>query len=128
MAKVNADDVLESIESWTVLDLNKLVKGIEDKFGVSAAAPAPVAAAGGAAAGAAPAVEEKAAFDVILSEVGPNKIQVIKELRAVTTLGLKEAKDLVDSAPKPVKNGASKEEANSIKQKLEAVGAKVELK
>ncbi|MDO8729612.1 MAG: 50S ribosomal protein L7/L12 [Candidatus Omnitrophota bacterium] len=129
MSKVNVDDVLESIEAWTVLDLNKLVKGIEDKFGVSAAAMAPVAAAGGgAAAGAAPAAEEKATFDVILAEVGPNKIQVIKELRAVTTLGLKEAKDLVDSAPKPVKNGASKEEANSIKQKLEAVGAKVELK
>ena len=129
MSKVNVDDVLESIEAWTVLDLNKLVKGIEDKFGVSAAAMAPVAVAGGgAAAGAAPAAEEKATFDVILAEVGPNKIQVIKELRVVTTLGLKEAKDLVDSAPKPVKNGASKEEANSIKQKLEAVGAKVELK
>ena len=129
MSKVNVDDVLESIESWTVLDLNKLVKGIEDKFGVSAAAMAPVAAAGGAAAGgAAPAAEEKATFDVILAEVGANKIQVIKELRAVTTLGLKEAKDLVDAAPKPVKNGASKEEAQTIKQKLEAAGAKVELK
>ena len=129
MSKVNVDDVLESIESWTVLDLNKLVKGIEDKFGVSAAAMAPVAAASGAAAGgAAPAAEEKSTFDVILAEVGANKIQVIKELRAVTTLGLKEAKDLVDSAPKPVKNGASKEEAQTIKQKLEAVGAKVELK
>ena len=129
MSKVNVDDVLESIEAWTVLDLNKLVKGIEDKFGVSAAAMAPVAVAGGASAGgAAPAVEEKATFDVILAEVGANKIQVIKELRAVTTLGLKEAKDLVDAAPKPIKNGASKEEANTIKQKLEAVGAKVELK
>ena len=129
MAKATVDDVLESIEAWTVLDLNKLVKGIEDKFGVSAAAMAPVAAAGGAAAGgAAPAAEEKATFDVILAEVGANKIQVIKELRAVTTLGLKEAKDLVDAAPKPIKNGASKEEAASIKQKLEAVGAKVELK
>ena len=129
MSKVNVGDVLESIESWTVLDLNKLVKGIEDKFGVSAAAMAPVAVAGGAAAGgAAPAAEEKTTFDVILAEVGANKIQVIKELRAVTTLGLKEAKDLVDAAPKPIKNGASKEEAASIKQKLEAVGAKVELK
>ena len=130
MSKVNVDEVLDSIESWTVLDLNKLVKGIEEKFGVSAAAMAPVAVAGGggAAGGAAPAAEEKATFDVILAEVGANKIQVIKELRAVTTLGLKEAKDLVDAAPKPVKNGASKEEANSIKQKLEAVGAKVELK
>ena len=129
MSKVNVEDVLDSIESWTVLDLNKLVKGIEEKFGVSAAAMAPVAAAGGASAGgAAPAAEEKTAFDVILAEVGANKIQVIKELRAVTTLGLKEAKDLVDTAPKPIKNGASKEEAASIKQKLEAVGAKVELK
>ena len=130
MSKVNVDDVLESIESWTVLDLNKLVKGIEEKFGVSAAAMAPVAgvAGGGAAGGAAPAAEEKSTFDVILAEVGANKIQVIKELRAVTTLGLKEAKDLVDTAPKPVKNGASKEEAQTIKQKLEAAGAKVELK
>ena len=129
MSKVNVEDVLESIESWTVLDLNKLVKGIEEKFGVSAAAMAPMAVAGGAAAaGAAPAAEEKTTFDVILAEVGANKIQVIKELRAVTTLGLKEAKDLVDSAPKPIKAGASKEEAQGIKQKLEAVGAKVELK
>ena len=131
MSKVNVDDVLDSIESWTVLDLNKLVKGIEEKFGVSAAAMAPVAVAGGAAgaAGGAPAAaEEKASFDVILAEVGANKIQVIKELRAVTTLGLKEAKDLVEAAPKPVKTGANKEEAQAIKQKLEAVGAKVELK
>lgn len=131
MSKVNVEDVLESIESWTVLDLNKLVKGIEEKFGVSAAAMAPVAVAGGAAGagGAAPAVaEEKVAFDVILTEVGANKIQVIKELRAVTTLGLKEAKDLVEAAPKPIKTGANKEEAQAIKQKLEAVGAKVELK
>ena len=127
---MNVDDVLESIEAWTVLDLNKLVKGIEEKFGVSAAVLAPVAVAGGAAAGGgtAAAVEEKTTFDVILAEVGANKIQVIKELRAVTTLGLKEAKDLVDSAPKPIKAGAAKEEAQTIKQKLEAVGAKVELK
>ena len=130
MAKVHVDDVLESIESWTVLDLNKLVKGIEEKFGVSAAAMAPVAvaAAPGGAAGDGAAAEEKATFDVILAEVGANKIQVIKELRGVTSLGLKEAKDLVDTAPKPVKTGASKEEAQTIKQKLEAVGAKVELK
>ena len=129
MSKVNVEDVLDSIESWTVLDLNKLVKGIEEKFGVSAAAMAPVAAAGaaGAAAGGQEA-EAKTTFDVILAEVGANKIQVIKELRGVTNLGLKEAKDLVDSAPKPVKAGASKEEAQTIKQKLEAVGAKVELK
>ena len=129
MSKVTIDEVLDSIESWTVLDLNKLVKGIEEKFGVSAAAMAPVAAAGGAGGGAAAVAEEaKTTFDVILAEVGANKIQVIKELRGVTNLGLKEAKDLVDAAPKPVKNGASKEEAETIKQKLEAVGAKVELK
>ena len=130
MSKVNVEDVLESIESWTVLDLNKLVKGIEEKFGVSAAAMAPVAVAagGGAAQGAGEGAGEKTTFDVILAEVGANKIQVIKELRAVTNLGLKEAKDLVDSAPKPVKAGASKEEAQTMKQKLEAVGAKVELK
>lgn len=128
MSKVNVDDVLDSIESWTVLDLNKLVKGIEEKFGVSAAAMAPVAVAGGGAAAAAAPVEEKTSFDVILAEVGANKIQVIKELRGVTTLGLKEAKDLVEAAPKPVKTGASKEEAQNIKQKLESAGAKVELK
>lgn len=130
MSKVTVDDVLGSIESWTVLDLNKLVKGIEEKFGVSAAAMAPVAVAagGGAASGAAETAAEKTTFDVVLTEVGANKIQVIKELRGVTNLGLKEAKDLVESAPKPVKSGASKEEAQTIKQKLEAVGAKVELK
>ena len=129
MAKVSVDDVLESVEGWTVLDLNKLVKGIEEKFGVSAAAMAPAAVAGAGAGGAAAAVaEEKTAFDVILAEVGANKIQVIKELRGVTSLGLKEAKDLVDSAPKPVKMGATKEEAQNIKQKLESAGAKVELK
>jgi len=132
MAKVTVEEFLESLEGWTALDLNKAVKGIEEKFGVSAAQMAPVAmaASGAAAAGAggSPAVEEKTTFDVILAEVGPNKIQVIKELRAVTSLGLKEAKDLVDTAPKPVKNGASQEEAKTIKEKLEAVGAKVELK
>lgn len=125
------NDVLESIESWTVLDLNKLVKGIEEKFGVSAAAltvAAPSQAAGAQAAPGAAAAEEKATFDVILAEVGANKIQVIKELRAVTNLGLKEAKDLVEAAPKPIKAGASKEEAKTMKEKLEAVGAKVELK
>ena len=130
MANVTVDDVLESIEKWTVLDLNKLVKGIEEKFGVSAAAMAPVAvvgAGGGVGQEAAPA-EEKTSFDVTLAEVGPNKIQVIKELRTLTNLGLKEAKDLVDSAPKPVKTGATKDEAKAIKEKLEAVGAKVELK
>lgn len=130
MAKVTVDDVLDSIETWTVLDLNKLVKGIEEKFGVSAAAMMPVAAAaagaGGAAAG--PAAEEKTEFSVILMGAGEKKIQVIKEVRALTGLGLKEAKDLVDGAPKPVKEGISKTEAEEIKAKLEASGATVELK
>ncbi len=130
MSKVTVDDVLESIESWTVLELNTLVKGIEEKFGVSAAAMAPVAAAvhtaGGTAAG--PAVEEKTEFSVILAGVGEKKIQVIKEVRAVTGLGLKEAKDLVDGAPKPVKEGISKAEADELKKKLEAAGATVEIK
>ncbi len=120
-------EMISSIESMTVLELSQLVKALEEHFGVTAAVPMAVAA-GGAPAGAAAPAEEKATFDVILAEVGANKIQVIKELRAVTTLGLKEAKDLVDSAPKPVKAGASKEEAQAIKQKLEAAGAKVELK
>jgi large subunit ribosomal protein L7/L12 len=130
MSKVTVDDVLESIESWTVLDLNKLVKGIEEKFGVSAAAMGPVAAvapgAGGAAA--APAAQEKTEFSVILTGAGEKKIQVIKEVRAITGLGLKEAKDLVDGAPKPVKEGLSKTEAEELKAKLEAAGAGVELK
>ena len=130
MSKVTVDDVLESIESWTVLDLSKLVKGIEEKFGVSAAAMAPVAAAAPAAGGTAamPAAEEKTEFSVILAGVGEKKIQVIKEVRAITGLGLKEAKDLVDGAPKPVKEGISKAEAQEIKGKLEASGATVELR
>ena len=129
MAKVTVDDVLDSIEGWTVLDLNKLVKGIEEKFGVSAAAMAPVAvAAPGGGGVAAPAAEEKTEFSVILVGVGEKKIQVIKEVRAITGLGLKEAKDLVDGAPKPVKEGISKAEAAGMKAKLEAVGATVELK
>ncbi len=130
MAKVTVDDVLDSIESWTVLDLSKLVKGIEEKFGVSAAAMVPaVAAAPGASGGvAAPAIEEKTEFSVILAGVGEKKIQVIKEVRAITGLGLKEAKDLVDGAPKPVKEGISKAEAEEIKAKLEGSGATVEIK
>ncbi len=130
MAKVTVDDVLDSIESWTVLDLNKLVKGIEEKFGVSAAAMTPVvgAAPGAGGAAAAPAAEEKTEFSVILVGVGEKKIQVIKEVRAITGLGLKEAKDLVDGAPKPVKEGISKVEAAEIKAKLQAAGATVELK
>jgi large subunit ribosomal protein L7/L12 len=126
MAKITVDDVLESIDSWTVLDLSKLVKGIEEKYGVSAAAPVAVAAAAAPAAGA--AVEEKTEFTVVLAGIGEKKIQVIKEVRAITGLGLKEAKDLVDGAPKPVKEGISKAEAEEIKKKLEGVGAAVELK
>ena len=129
MAKVTVEDVLESIDAWTVLDLNKLVKGIEEKYGVSAAAPAVMAvgapAAGGAAA---PAAEEKTEFTVILASIGEKKIQVIKEVRAITGLGLKEAKDLVDGAPKPVKEGISKNEAEEIKKKLESAGGTVEIK
>ena len=129
MGKVTVDDVLESIDAWTVLDLNRLVKGIEEKYGVTAAAPVAVAAGPAAAAGAAaPAAEEKTEFSVVLVSAGPNKIQVIKEVRAVTALGLKEAKDLVEGAPKPVKEGVSKAEAEELKTKLEATGAKVELK
>ena len=125
MAKVTIDDVLESIDSWTVLELNKLVKGIEEKYGVSAAAPMAVAAA---PAGGGAAVEEKTEFSVILAAVGEKKIQVIKEVRVITGLGLKEAKDLVDGAPKPVKDGVSKAEADEIKKKLVDAGATVELK
>jgi large subunit ribosomal protein L7/L12 len=129
MANVTVEDVLDSIDAWTVLDLNKLVKGIEEKYGVSAAAPA-VMVAGGPAAGAAPAAaaEEKTEFTVVLAATGEKKIQVIKEVRAITGLGLKEAKDLVDGAPKPVKEGISKSEAEEIKKKLEGAGATVELK
>ena len=115
----------------SVLELSSLVKALEDKFGVSAQAPMMVAqagaAAGGAAAGAA-AEEEKTTFNVILAAVGANKIQVIKEIRTVTTLGLKEAKDLVEAAPKAIKEGVTKAEAEDIKKKIEAAGAKVELK
>jgi large subunit ribosomal protein L7/L12 len=127
MAKVTVDDVLESIDAWTVLDLNKLVKGIEEKYGVSAQAPVAMAAAP-AAAGAAPVAEEKTEFTVVLTGAGEKKIQVIKEVRAITGLGLKEAKDLVDGAPKPVKEGITKAEADEIKKKLEDAGASVELK
>ena len=127
MGKVAVDDVLESIETWTVLDLNKLVKGIEEKFGVSAAAA--VASAGpGAGAGAAAVAEEKTSVTVILKNAGANKIGVIKEIRAVTNLGLKEAKDLVDAAPKAVKENVPVKDAEAIKKTLEAAGATVELK
>jgi large subunit ribosomal protein L7/L12 len=119
--------IMQSIETMTVMELADLVKALEDKFGVSAAAPVAVAAVG-AAAGAAPAAEEKSSFTVVLTSAGANKIQVIKEIRGLTNLGLKEAKDLVDGAPKTVKEGATKEEADKIKKLLEAAGGKVELK
>ena len=119
------DAFLTELDSMTVMDLNDLVKAIEDKFGVSAAAMA--APAGGAAGGAA-VVEEKTDFDVILLEAGPNKVSVIKAVRELTGLGLKEAKDVVDGAPKAVKEGANKEEAEAAKKKLEEAGAKAELK
>jgi len=130
MAEKKIDDLIKSIEEMTVLELSELVKALEDKFGVQAAMPAMVATAGaapGQAAGAA-AVEEKNTFTVVLANTGPNKISVIKEVRAMTNLGLKEAKDLVDSAPKPIKEGVTKEEAEEMKKKIEAAGGKVELK
>jgi large subunit ribosomal protein L7/L12 len=122
--------MMASIESMTVLELADFVKALEDRFGVQAAAPVAIAAAGasGGAGGAAAAEEEKSSFTVVLSSAGANKIQVIKELRVVTNLGLKEAKDLVDAAPKPIKEGATKEEAEKIKKQIEAAGGKVELK
>ena len=125
MAKLTTAEFIEAIKELSVLELNELVKACEEEFGVSAAAGVVVAAAG-AAGGA--AEEEKTEFDVELTEVGPNKVKVIKVVREVTGLGLKEAKDVVDGAPKVVKQGASKEEAEDIKTKLEAEGAKVTLK
>jgi large subunit ribosomal protein L7/L12 len=121
------EGLMTEIESMTVLELSDLVKALEEKFGVSAAAPVMAAGAVSAAGGAAPA-EEKDSFTVVLAKVGDNKIQVIKELRTVTTLGLKEAKELVESAPKNIKEDANKEDAEAIKKKLEAVGATIELK
>jgi large subunit ribosomal protein L7/L12 len=124
MAKLTTAEFIEAIKELSVLELNDLVKACEEEFGVSAAAGVVVAAAGPAAA----AEEEKTEFDVELTECGPNKVKVIKVVREVTGLGLKEAKDLVDGAPKVLKEGASKEEAESIKAKVEAEGAKVTLK
>lgn len=125
MAKLTAQELIDAIKELTVLELNDLVKACEEEFGVSAAAGVVVAAAGPAAGGEA---EEKTEFDVELTEVGAEKVKVIKVVREVTGLGLKEAKDLVDGAPKTVKEGASKEEAEELKKKLEEVGAKVTLK
>ena len=125
MAKMSTAEFIDAIKELTVLELNDLVKACEEEFGVSAAAGVVVAAAGGDAGAAA---EEKTEFDVELTEVGPNKVKVIKVVREATGLGLKEAKDLVDGAPKMVKEQASKEEAEDLKAKLEAEGAKVTLK
>ena len=124
MAKLTTAEFIEAIKELSVLELNELVKACEEEFGVSAAAGVVVAAAGAGAA----AAEEKTEFDVELTEVGPNKVKVIKVVREVSGLGLKEAKDVVDGAPKVVKQGASKEEAEDVKAKLEAEGAKVTLK
>jgi len=128
MADVTQDQVVEYIKNISVMELSKLVKTLEEELGVSAAAAAPVVVAGGAPAAAAAAVEEKTEFDVVLTEVGANKINVIKAVREVTSLGLKEAKDLVEGAPKPIKEAVPKEEAESIKKKFEEAGAKVEIK
>ena len=124
MAKLSTQEIIDAIKELTVLELNDLVKACEEEFGVSAAAGVVVAAAGPAGA----AEEEKTEFNVELTEVGPNKVKVIKVVREITGLGLKEAKDLVDNAPKMIKEGASKEESEDIKAKVEAEGAKVTLK
>ncbi len=124
---VTKDDVIEFIANMSVLELSELIKELEEKFGVSAAAPVAMAAAGPAAEGGAVA-EEKTEFDVILASAGDQKIKVIKEVRAVTSLGLKEAKELVEGAPQPLKEGITKEEAEEIKAKIEAVGGTVEVK
>jgi len=122
------EDVIEAISNWTVLELSEFVKAFEEKFGVSAAAPVAVAAAGGGGGAEAAAEEEKDEFDVVLNAAGDKKIQVIKEVRSLTSLGLKEAKDLVDGAPKPVLEKVNKEQADEAKAKLEAAGATVEVK
>ena len=123
----NLEKIVEDLSALTVLEAAELSKMLEEKWGVSAAAPVAVAAAAGGGA-AAPAAEAKDTFDVILADAGANKINVIKEVRAVTNLGLKEAKDLVEGAPKPIKEGVNKDEAESIKKKLEEAGAKVQIK
>ena len=123
MADINA--IIEAIKGLTILELNDLVKAVEEEFGVSAAAPVGVAVAGGAAA---PAVEEKTEFDVVLTSAGASKLNVIKVVREITGLGLKDAKDLVEAAPKAIKEGVSKDEAENLKKALEAAGATVELK
>src|SRR5262245_46934008 len=126
-ANISKDDLISAIEKMTVLELSALVKELETKFGVTAAAPMAFAA-GPAGAGGGAAAEEKTEFSVILSAAGDKKIEVIKEVRAITGLGLKEAKDLVEGAPKPLKDGVAKKDAEEMKKKLEAVGAKVDIK
>ena len=126
--KITKEDVVKFIEEMTVLELSALIKEMEDKFGVSAAAPVMAAVAAPGAAAAAGPVEEKTEFDVILTGFGAEKIQVIEVVRAITNLGLKEAKDLVEGVPKPIKEGASKDEAADIKKKIEEVGGTVEIK
>ena len=128
MATLTQDQILEAIDGMTVLELSEFIKKFEERYGVTAAAPAAAAAAAPAAAAAAAAVEEQTEFTAVLTEVGPNKIPVIKVVRELTGLGLKEAKDLVDAAPKPVKEGVAKDEADKIKAALEEQGAKVEIK
>jgi len=128
MADITKEDVIEFIANMSVLDLSELVKEMEEKFGVSAAAPVAMMAAGAGDAGADPAAEEQTEFDVVLTAAGDKKIQVIKEVRAITGLGLKDAKALVDDAPKPVKEGIAKEEAEKLVAQLEEAGAQVELK
>jgi large subunit ribosomal protein L7/L12 len=128
MAATGVDKVFDELGKMSVLDLVELKKKIEDEWGITAAAPVAVAAPGAAAAGDGAAAEEKTSFDVVLAAAGGQKIQVIKVVRAITGLGLKEAKDLVDSAPKPVKEGVAQDEADSIKAQLEEAGATVEVK
>ena len=125
---ISRAEVVDYLANMTVLELSTLIKELEEKFGVSAAAPVAVAAVGGPAAEAAPAAEEKTEFDVVLTVCGPNKIQVIKEVRAVTNLGLKEAKEAVENVPTTLKEAISKAEAEDIKKKLEAQGATIEIK
>jgi large subunit ribosomal protein L7/L12 len=134
MATLTQDDLLEAIDKMTVLELSEFIKRFEDRYGVTAAAPVAAAAApaattsGGDGAGAPAAAEEQTEFSAVLTEVGPNKIPVIKVVRELTQLGLKEAKDLVDAAPKPIKEGVARDEAEKIKAALEEQGAKVEIK
>jgi large subunit ribosomal protein L7/L12 len=128
MAKLSTDDLLDAFKEMTLLELSEFVKKFEEEFDVTAAAPVAIAAAGGGGGAAAEAEEEKTEFDVILTSAGEKKIQVIKEVRGLTSLGLKEAKDLVDGAPKPVLEGVNKETADKAKEALEGAGASVEVK